>query len=132
MEKAVRNTFGKEEKLKSKKVFEKLFEGGQSLFSHPLKLQYLEWNDESQKQNVKAGFSVSKRNFKNAVDRNHIKRQLREAYRLNKSLLIEHCKTEKKKMALLFIYVAKEKTEYKLIEKKMQLLLNQLKSKNGN
>ncbi|WP_317045208.1 ribonuclease P protein component [Formosa algae] len=79
----MKHTYGKTEKLKSKITIEKLFTEGKSVSAYPLRLVYLKTSFEDN-VTIKAGVSVSKRNFKLAVDRNRIKRLLREAYRLNK------------------------------------------------
>ena len=76
-------TFNKKDRLKSQKLIEKLFLEGKSVSSFPLKLIYLK-TQVSGAHVIKAGVSVSKRNFKKAVDRNRIKRLLRECYRLNR------------------------------------------------
>ncbi len=112
--------FPKSKKLKSRKTIELLFAEGKSVTKFPIKVFYLPI--ESAKKN-QAGFAVAKRNFKSAVDRNRIKRQLREAYRLQKHLLkIE----DDSQFALFFLYLGKEKLEYSSIEKAMAVLLEKI------
>lgn len=113
--------FSKNDKLKSRKLIGQLFEDGKIVSKFPLKLFYVPAQfDDGVK--VKAAVSVSKRNFKTAVDRNRIKRLLRESYRLNKHLVIENI-TEN--YAFLFLYVGKDLPEFKLLEIKMQQLLKE-------
>lgn len=112
--------FSKEEKLKSRKLIEKMFAEGKTVSKYPLKLIYIqtELKDEIK---VQAGVSVSKRNFKRAVDRNKIKRLLREAYRLNKNLIFN---TIQFPYALMFLYIGKEfPKNYDEISKSMIKLL---------
>ena len=79
------HTLSKEERLCSRKVLENLFRGGhQSVSVYPIRAVFM----PSKQQGVRIMVSVSKRYFKRAVMRNHIKRQLREAYRLQKELLL--------------------------------------------
>ena len=61
--------------------------------------------------------SVSKRYFKRAVDRNRLKRQVREAYRLNKRILTQH--QEQAPRLLAIIYIGKEKKSFDTIQKKL-------------
>jgi ribonuclease P protein component len=70
--------------------------------------------------------SVSKRNFKKAVDRNRIKRLIREAYRQNKSILGSNLASQPESLLLGFIYTAKTIMEYKEIERKIILILQRL------
>ena len=80
----VPHTFGKEERLCSRKAIEELFSGGhQSLSAYPIRAVFM----TREQAGVRIMVSVSKRYFKRAVKRNRIKRQLREAYRLQKELL---------------------------------------------
>lgn len=75
-----------------------------------------------------AAFSVPKRRFKLAVDRNRIKRQIRETYRLNKSMLVE---SEGQKFAMLFLFIGKDKVPYEVLDKAMKGLLRKLVSKSS-
>ena len=111
-------TFNKTEKLKSQKLIEKLFLEGKSVVSYPLRLVFIEttFNDNVK---VKAGVSVSKRHFKNAVDRNRIKRLMREAYRLNKANYFNNITTQ---YALMILYIGKDGTEFAAVNEKMNQL----------
>ncbi len=116
----MRNTFRKEEKLKKKNLITDLFASGKSTSVFPLKMVYLE-NDHESPFKVQAGVSVSKRNFKSAVDRNRIKRLMRESYRKNKHLIYNDDDT--KKHILMFIYQAKREVSYEQMEEKMNELI---------
>ncbi|WP_299383122.1 ribonuclease P protein component [uncultured Lacinutrix sp.] len=114
-------TYNKHEKLKSQKTIEKLFLDGQSVSAYPLRLVYLKHGDSR-----KVGVSVSKRNFKRAVDRIRIKRLLREAYRLNKPVLINN---EVNDYTLMILYISKDMPDFELINTKMKALLTKFLSK---
>ena len=75
---------------------------------------------------VQFGVGVSSKNFKKAVDRNRIKRLAREAYRLQKNLLEDPLKENKKSLSLFFIYTQKELPDYKTVYDKTSLILNKL------
>ncbi len=122
----MRNTFRKEEKLKKKNLITELFASGKSASVFPLKMVFLE-NDHESPFKVKAGVSVSKRNFKSAVDRNRIKRLMRESYRKNKHLIYNDDDT--KKHILMFIYQAKREVSYEKMEEKMNELIQKFLQK---
>ncbi|WP_264559994.1 ribonuclease P protein component [Flavobacterium sp. N2270] len=107
-------TYPKNEKLKSKKTIGLLFSEGQSVSKYPLRLVYAE-NLFENEELIKFGVSVSKKYFKNAVDRNRLKRILRECYRLNKNILSENID---KPMAMMFFYQSKEVLSYQEINEK--------------
>jgi len=101
-------TLGKDEKLKSRKLIEHLFAEGKRVKSYPLQLIYLQIDHDSEFP-IKVGFSVPKKVVKLAVDRNRIKRMMREAYRLNKYLISENIKEP---YIFMFIYTDKEEPNY--------------------
>ncbi|MQP23936.1 ribonuclease P protein component [Flavobacterium sp. LMO8] len=107
-------TYPKNEKLKSKTTIDLLFSEGKSVSKYPLRLVYVE-NIEPNAELIKMGVSVSKKYFKKAVDRNYFKRVLRETYRLNKHILIDHLE---KPHAFMFFYQTKEHLSYQEIEEK--------------
>jgi ribonuclease P protein component len=91
----------KKERLSRKIWIQDLFEKGASFYFHPFKVLYLPHPDSGSTIN-QVLFSVPKRQFRRAVDRNTIKRRLREAYRLNKSGL-----PNTEKWLIAYIYIAK-------------------------
>ncbi|QBA65673.1 ribonuclease P protein component [Muriicola soli] len=123
----MRSTFPKEEKLKHQKQIQEVFAKGSSVTVFPLKLLYLKW--ERGDSNFKAGFSVPKRNFKSAVERNRLKRLLREAYRLNKHGIFN--KTEGN-YALMFLYLGKELPSFPDVERNMRSVLSKFLSREAN
>lgn len=120
------NTFHKEERLCSKKSIEELFAAKKSFLAHPFRVLWME-TPVSGQYPVQVAFGVSKRYDKRAVKRNLIRRRMREAYRKNKSLLYDHCRETSMGYHLFISYIAKEETEYALIEKKMISLFEKLK-----
>ena len=118
-------TFNQKEKLKSQKLIELLFAEGQSVMAYPLRLVYLNMSS-SEDVLIKAGVSVSKRQFKKAVDRNRIKRLLREAYRLNKHRYFNNITTP---YAFMILYIGKEKPTFSEVEIKMNQLFEKFLSK---
>ncbi|QAA82280.1 ribonuclease P protein component [Aequorivita sp. H23M31] len=121
--------FPKTERLKSSKKIEKLFSKGKTFTKYPLKIFFFSEPIQSEanenfKNNLIA-FAVPKRSFKLAVDRNRIKRQLRETYRLNKHLLP---KNEDKRYTMLFLFLGKDKLPYAQLEKAMVGILTKLRN----
>jgi ribonuclease P protein component len=76
--------------------------------------------------NIKTGVSVSKRNFKKAVDRNRIKRLLREAYRIHKAPLHEKLKAKQKKLEVFFVFTDRTLPTFDLVEEKMKYCIRRL------
>ena len=110
--------YPRKEKLKQKREIDLLFEKGKWLSQGNLRIISLDLEKKPQEDfslsNQKFGVSVSKKYFKKAVDRNRIKRLLREVYRLNKEVYLEYFGTQ---TLAMFFWVSKEKpTNYKTLE----------------
>jgi ribonuclease P protein component len=110
-------TFKKEERLSRKKQIEELFGKGSYFYLHPFKVIYLPSTTPLNQVLI----SASARHFKRAVDRNKIKRRIREAYRLNK-----HNFTSEKNWLIAYIYTPKEILDSKVINEKMILAIKKL------
>lgn len=118
-------TYPKKEKLKSKKLIDQLFTEGQSVSAFPLRLVYMPTTFDEDVI-AKTGVSVSKRNFKTAVDRNRIKRLLREAYRLNKADFFNNLTTQH---AFMILYIGKDKPTFTQVETRMKILFEKFSNK---
>jgi len=121
-------TLKKEERLCSQKIIGELFASGESFLAYPLKVVFLK-TDSSQAYPVQAAFTVSKRNFKQAVKRNLLKRRMREAYRLNKPAFQDELALKNINLAMMFVYVGKDIAEYPAIEKGMKSAFRKLLGK---
>ena len=110
----MKKTFKKEERLKSTKLIESLMKDGRSIHAAPLKLVWMEVKTDMRFP-AQTTVAVSKRNFKRAVDRNKLKRRMREAFRNNKQPLYDVLKEKKKKITIMFFHVAKEMSDQSLI-----------------
>lgn len=118
-------TFNKKEKLKSEKLIAQLFAKGQTVAVYPLRLVYLNTSfDDGAK--IKAGVSVSKRHFKKAVDRNRIKRLMREAFRLQKSFIFNNSSAQ---YAFMILYIGKDGTDFDALNLKMSQLFDKFLQK---
>ncbi len=141
----MRATFTKAERLTSRKVIDQLFKKGstdgkqnaaRTFYLFPFRLLYLYPEPPpSDSPSLPAGhptlpailITVSKRNFKRAVDRNRIRRRIREAYRLNKTLLSGTADRPKMSPAYItFIYTVKTEISFDEIEKGMKLALSKI------
>lgn len=100
-------TLRKQERVCSKNTIDKLFKGGssRSITAYPLRVVYLE-ADENSKEKCQVMVSVPKKCFKRAVRRNRVKRQVREAYRLNKHIVADTmAEREGKCLTMAFIWL---------------------------
>lgn len=116
------NTLRKPERLNRKKVIEKMFAGGSRSFSvFPLRVVYLPVEESDAPVSILV--SVSKRHFKRAVKRNRVKRQIREAYRMNKQELLSVLAQRQSRLAVAFIYLSDELVDSSVIEERMKTAL---------
>jgi ribonuclease P protein component len=102
---------------------QKLFAEGKHLSNHPLRAIWLPENDI---RFFQAGVTVSSRHFKKAVDRNRIKRLIREALRLQKNELESSLNTNNKQLSLFLIYTGNALPEYKVIFDSCAVILKKL------
>lgn len=113
----------KEDKLKSRKAIDELFKTGKSFSNFPVKVIWLPANKAGILQ---ACMGVSSRNFKKAVDRNRIKRLMREAWRLQKNSLHNHLEQNNTKMSVFLLYVGKDLPSYELVYAKVGSAIKRL------
>lgn len=118
-------TFSKRERIVSRKLIEQLFSKGssQSMSAFPLRIVYMQKERDGEPLQVLV--SVSKRHFKHAVDRNRVKRQIREAYRLHKHLLAQRI-PEGISIALAFIWISDWHYSSQRIEKSVSRLMEKV------
>jgi ribonuclease P protein component len=123
----------KNERLHSKKLIKELFSKGSSFFLYPFKVYYFLADKDVSGSDVQVLFSVSKKKLKKAVDRNTVKRKLRNAYRLNKHILFNVKNSEMdKKIIVGFVYVSNDILNYTELEGKLIKSLQKLDSSVNN
>jgi len=119
-------SFPKEQKLKSRKLIGQIFSEGHGVKSYPLRAQFI-FHEMKDMANCQMGVSVPKRNFKRAVDRNRIKRQIKEAYRLERAKFIGGLSSADKHIAIMFIYTGREFPKYDKLVKSVSKCLSNIK-----
>jgi ribonuclease P protein component len=120
-------TLGKNERLKSRKQIEQLFNEGKSFYLSPFRIYYLVTPLITTSLSIlQFATGVSAKIFKRAVDRNRVKRLIREAYRLQKQRLQEAVMQEKLQLNIFFIYTSKELPAFNVVKEKVNLILNKL------
>lgn len=134
--------FRRNERLKSEKVISLLFKKGQSFSCYPLRLVYTEIaplsksDDSTDFSPIQFSLSVSKKKFKHAVDRNVLRRRIREAYRLNKQDLYVFLKSNEalseKQFAFMVIYTAKDSLPYSEIQRGIRKMIFKFKQEIGD
>ena len=120
-------TFHNRERIVSRKLIEQLFSKGSSfsVSAFPLRIVVMKTARVADDVPVQVLISVSKRHFKHAVDRNRVKRQVREAYRHHKQILTEKVQQEQT-LAIAFIWLADERLESATVERSVKRLLGKV------
>ncbi len=123
-----RNTLCKAERLNSKLVIDRLFAGGnKSIAAYPLRAVYMETDEQELPISILT--SVSKRRLHKAVERNRMKRQIREAYRLSKHKLWNKLEESNKKIVIAFICISDEQCTTNQIRKSVIKILSRISEK---
>lgn len=123
-------TFTPHERLKSRKAIGSLFKGGHSYVAYPLRVVWREAPAHlALMSRAQIVVSVPKRNFKTAVARNRLKRQIREAYRLQKAVFYDKLTAADLHISLMVSYIAKEALPYAEIEAGVSKLIRKFPGK---
>lgn len=120
------NTFTKAERLCSKTIIDKLFAGGNSSMSaFPLRIVFMK-TERNDKAPVSVLISVPKKRFHHAVDRNRVKRLVRETYRTNKHQLSEYVAKQQYSIAIAFVCITENMPSHHIVLKSMQKSLTRI------
>ncbi|MDA9262285.1 ribonuclease P protein component [bacterium] len=124
----MKNKFCKEERLCNRKTIDFLFTANDKIkfTEFPFMVIAKDSDSISQKFPAQMMVSVSKRKIKLAVNRNLMKRRMKEAYRLHKNDFYKKLKSQNKELILCFIFLGNKPVSYELIEQKIIVLLNRL------
>lgn len=117
-------TLGKNERLKSRKLIDQLFAEGKKLNAGFFRMHYI--IGESATHPLAFGIGVGSKTFKRAVDRNRIKRLVRESYRVQKIPLQQKLKESNKTMSVFFIYTGKIIPSYADAQENIEVAINKL------
>ena len=117
-----KNSFTKVERLCSKKLFAELFENGNAFYSFPFRVVWI-FNPSTNSSVSQIAISVPKRTFKKAVDRNLIKRRIKEAFRIDKHQLYDYLESNNKQIIFVLIYREATITDYLTTEKAVRNML---------
>ena len=125
----------KSERLTSQLVIEKIFAGGNaSMAAFPLRIVYMQMEKQGEDEATKTPLasilvSVPKKRFRHAVDRNRMKRLIREAYRLNKHILWEALEEKDFRLALAFVCITDTLPTFYTVNKSMKKALTRIAEK---
>jgi ribonuclease P protein component len=116
----IRNTFGKTERLALNNRIEILFASGMTISAYPVKIIWLPFQ-ESMDFPVQILFTVSSKRFKKAVNRNRIKRQMKEIYRVEKKIFYDELREKNKQLLIGIIYIGND------VKPRMEILRNKIR-----
>ena len=117
--------FPNTDKLKSRSAINELFRKGKAIKAFPVKLVFT-IGEPIEKSCVKVGVSVPKKNIRKAVDRNLLKRRIRESYRLNSIPLKKTVTDRNLQINMMFVFLGKDVADYKVLDDKIKVTLSRL------
>ncbi len=131
MAQATAHTLPKKERLYGKRTLDRLFgEGSRSMSAFPIRAVYHIGTVQEDSEQVRMMVSAPKRNLKHAVDRNRVKRQIREAYRLNKACIVNEANAAKPQSVMIaFIWLDKKLWPSHDVEKRVKNLMQRISEK---
>jgi len=115
--------YGRKEKLKSRKAIQELFRSGNRFSFSSFKVI---WMIDNEQKDLKAGVGASSRYFKRSVDRNRIKRLIRESYRLQKSSLDHFLAGKSFGLNLFILYSGNDVPTYEQVFQKTGMIIERL------
>ena len=117
------------ERLSRKSTIDKLYAEGRSVAAFPLRAVYIPLEAEEGEPTVSILIAVSKKRFRHAVDRNLVKRRLREAYRLNKHNFVETLQQQGGRMAIAILYLDKQHHSFHHLQTRLKKILQMIQEK---
>ncbi|MGE0089846.1 MAG: ribonuclease P protein component [Bacteroidales bacterium] len=127
----VKQSFLKSDRLKSNKSIELLIRKGKSQRYFPLKIYYIitELSEPKLKASIRVAFIVPKRLFKRAIDRNRLKRLMKEAFRKNKASISEYIAISNKTIDIAFFFIGDQLCDYIVVEQQIIKIFEELINK---
>jgi len=122
--------FSKQERICKRDDFHELLAKGHVIYCYPFRCVYV-WRDAAS-FSARVGVSVSRKRFKHAVDRNRVKRLVRENYRLEKHQLYQHHANCTQSLDILIIYTETKILSFSLLRKSFIKLINKLIKKDNS
>jgi ribonuclease P protein component len=125
----LKKTFSRNERLRNDRIIHALFAGKKTFFEYPFRVIWI-FTESKEESPVQVLLSVPKYNFKKSVDRNLLKRRMKEAFRLNKHSLYQEITNSQHKLAVCITFTAKEILPFDLIQQKIIIILQRLIKEN--
>ncbi|MFP4555553.1 MAG: ribonuclease P protein component [Bacteroidales bacterium] len=124
-------SFPKRERLSSKKIIDKLFATGNTVFCYPVMSKFILENTDGEKPSLKVLTVVPKKRIKKAADRNKVRRRIREAYRVNKLPLYALKEQENKHIYIALVYVSSDEHSYTDLESAINSIIQNILTQKG-
>ncbi len=121
-------TFTKSERLCSQKIIGEIFLTGKTFISYPFKMVWLDSSVIDSLYPAQVAFSIPKKNIKKAINRNLIRRKMRESYRYLKNDFYDYLQQRGQKIALMIVFIGKEDFPSSELNSAMVKALNRLRN----